>query len=103
MCQRVGLRKAGPYDFSLTTYNTSTKHIEDLPGAVSRPCRTCNPEILKKKPCFLNFELFPQLRPSRKKICRSTYGHSDHETPDDWPKSFRESCDSERSGKNMDC
>jgi len=83
MCQRVGLRKAGPYDFSLTTYNISTTYIEDLPRTVIRSIRICNPEILKKKPCFLNFELFPQLRPSRKKICRSTYGPSDHETPDD--------------------
>jgi hypothetical protein len=83
MCQRVGSRKAAPYDFSLTTYKTSITHIEDLAGAITRDRRKCNPEILKKKPCFLNFESFPQLTPSRKKICRSTYGPFDHETPDD--------------------
>jgi hypothetical protein len=83
MCQRVGPRKAGPYDFSLTTYNIYISYIEDLQGAISRPPRICNPDILKKKPCFLNFESFPQLRPSRKKIAHPTYVPSDHETPDD--------------------
>jgi hypothetical protein len=83
MCQRVGLWKAGRYDFSLTTYNIATTYTEDLPGAITRDLCKCNPEILKKKPCFLNFELFPEASRSRKKIPHPTHVPCDHETPDD--------------------